>query len=317
MSTQDAIVEDISTFLAAMLPQRLERWAECARIANRHLDGISAWEALSANGYVPQEWVSDASRWFALPRQFYRRKRALEWVDPSLVKPVTIGTGFQVRAAPSPIDRSWAAMLAAMGPALIEAEALAREFVVRSAGLTSAPPSAQRAQIAPPSTTVWFARARRRPATSQALELALRSVGYYWRAFDATIANLVDQPCFSAPLRDALSDRLGPPSNWSGVTLEAKLIQRGFDRQSISVVQGAYAAHRMLRALRETAPDAPTIVSSPRNSRSFTMPARSQIADPFEPWLALLARGVHLCVEHPSAVALSTQLPPSHRPARV
>ncbi len=314
MSTQDAIVEDISTYLAAMLPQKLERWAECARIANRHIDGVSAWEALSANGYVPQEWVSDASRWFALPRQFYRRKRALEWVDPSLVKPVTIGTGFQVRAAPAPIDRSWAAMLAAMGPTLIEAEALAREFVVRSAGMTSAPPSAQIAQIAPPSTTVWVARARRRPATSAALEFALRGASYYWRAFDVLLADL---PRFSEPLREALSDQLGPPSNWSGVTLEEKLVQRGFDRQAISVVQRAYAAHRMLRALRETAPDAPTVVSSPRNTWSFTMPARSQIADPFEPWLALLARGVHLCVEHPSAVALSTQLPPSQRPVRV
>jgi hypothetical protein len=315
MSTQDAIVEDISTYLAAMLPQKLERWAECARIANRHLDGVSAWEALSANGYVPQEWVSDASRWFALPRQFYRRKRALECVDPSLVKPVSIGTGFQVRAAPAPIDRSWAAMLAAMGSTLIEAEALAREFVVRSAALSViAPPIAQRAPSAPPSTTVWVARARRRPATSHSIELALRSASYYWRAFDVLLADL---PRFSEPLREALSDRLGPPSNWSGVTLEAKLVQRGFDGQAINVVQRAYAAHRMLRALRETAPDEPTVVSSPRNTWSFTMPARSQIADPFEPWLALLARGVHLCVEHPAAVVLSTQLPPSQERARV
>lgn len=300
----DAIIDELDERLRRAPRLDEHRWSECAAIAARYKDGVSAWEALAANGYVPESWIADPSRWFTLPSQFYRRKRALEWVDPSMVTKVRFGLGYEVRAASSPVDRAWAAMIAAMAPILAEVEALAIESMhrARTLWISSKPKPTPNA---PPSIITWTPRARSSEPVIPWITTA-RASTWYFTAYGKRGSNL---PALPPHLEDAIAERIGTAAEWDISRILGVLQARGFDRATVNAIAGLYLGSRVFRALREVAGDTAIALTDSAYVKDIVVPPRSEVIDPIEPFISVIERGCRLVTAMGDGIALSTPVP--------
>jgi hypothetical protein len=282
---------------------RAEQLDACLRIATRYPNGVAAWEALSANGFVPEAWLSESHRWFGLPKQFYRRKRALIDVDPSLLEKVSLGAGFTTRAARAPIEVRWAALLAAMARSLIEAESLARECRRRLSAWSD-----RAVVIEGGAKVVWLARryqTQRDPIAS--IEMFERSL---W-VLRASLAQSPSAPTMPAPMREELAASLD--GDYASLVALVNRLQAAPRRTpNAAVAAGLFSSEansRFVRALERVAGEEPTPFGPSRYYPSYVLPARARIKDPFEPWIAIADLGVRWIAETPEGIALTTPTP--------
>lgn len=305
------IIEELFERLSRTRAAREQRWNDCAEIARRNQDGVSAWEALSANGYVPESWLTASRRWFTIPSQFYRRKRALEWVDPSLVQTVTFGAGYLVRAAHGPIDRSWAALLASMAPTVIEVEALAIEAITRARTLWV---SSKPRIIAPTpvSTVVWTQRGSDR-APSVACIDAVRATSWYFTVYGTRASSM---PTLPKRVEAAIVDRIGRATEWNVATIIDALASRGARQASLGRIVGNFLTSRVFRALREVASNEPIALTDSPYVKDIIVPAREDVVDPFDPYCGVLERGCEIVLEMGQGITLSTPIAPSIEPPK-
>lgn len=294
---------DAAALLQTAAAKNVERLDEALRIATRHSNGVAAWEALCANGFLPPAWLSDEHRWFGLPRQFYRRKRALAEVDPSLVGRVTFGAGLSTRAARAPIDVRWAAALAAMTPALIEAESMARECVRRANAWFTPNPSFD---VGP--NVLWLSR---RCGVGWEFPPSLKRVNTLVMTLRYALTSRAEAPKFPRPLAEAIEREVGDDlKQIADVSRTAPLVLRGgLPNFEAGYLFSLEASSRFVRALARVAGEKPTPIEGSRVISGVVLPARSQIEDPYEPFLVLAKNAIRWTVEAREGVVLTTITP--------
>jgi hypothetical protein len=309
MSAETALIDDVIARARAVIERPIDRWDECAEVALRHPDGPSAWEALCANGLVPEAWLCDPARWFALPRQHYRRARAAKSLDPALVTTVSFGGLGSLRATPMPTDRGWAALLAATAPAVAEAEALALT-VARLA----APARPLRDDNAPEDSsprTVWRHGGINREPDTQRWPLSTpRLLGSVRGGLDS----LPWLRQLTAEKRDTFTAAFGAIGRIAEWTLVQRVLGTGALESLAPALFTAMKADAMIEALRLIAEDTPQDFFSRSPWDTMCIPARDALTNPFAPLVALLATGHQLSLTHPNgSVALSTRIAPPLR----
>ncbi len=302
MSAREVVIEECYRLLSKLNAPTLDRWDECAAVTARHADGPSAWEALVANGLVAESWLSDSGRWFGLPTQFYRRKRALDAIESPRVQLVSLDATFQSKATTAPLDRQWATMLAAMGPTLGEVESLARECVARSRALLTAIYGRPAVAEFAPTTTLWRGLSRRRIPLFTAIEAALK-----W-----TDRTLQLRAALPPAIGDAIRAVFGTASSPMQEQFVSIIVNGGRDRAQAAVIVRLLCASKLLQTLVRVGPESRTAFSGPSLADAL-IPARASLCDPFEPLLAIIERGCALRAVFAHSIVVSTPAPPPIR----
>lgn len=302
MTLDSETLELVADRAKSALTVRAEQLDECLRIATRYSNGIAAWEALCANGRVPTAWLSDERRRFGLPTQFYRRKRALADLDPSIVEKFTLGLGFATRAAYAPVDVRWAAVLASMASSLVEAESLARESFRRANAWFG-----EGASITVGPNVLWLARRdreRREPVFSIKRHMTAMMLMRY--AFSSS----PDAPKPPPSMRGRIPPEVDREFNrLEELSRRAQSYRDGISRPTAATLFSLDARSLWVRALKAIAADTPTVFTPARYYTSVELPPKSQIEDPYEPLIKIYELGVRWIAEAPEGIALTTPTP--------
>lgn len=311
MSTREAVdaqVERLGAVWQRYRRPQPARRAEAAEVARRYRDPRAAWEALSVHGLLPEAWVQSPERWFELPHQFYRRKRAVEALGGGAVATFELGRLGHARAAQVPMAHAWAVALAADFAAVTLAETLAREFAERLRAWQPAASDPPRAR-----TVVWRAARKPRPETPQVHTptcdvqcfvrtlVALRA----WNASRAWRLRGGGGGGGDRALATWLTSELGDPAAWQEAWNDVgiALARSGVAPAIGSVLVPRARSSQVLGSLERGTRARPEIATALFGAEL----AGGASFDLFEPWLELLGTGYVLLDVTNEAIVLGTE----------